>query len=453
MQLKELLEKRSGLITDLEAMIAKLDEEKRSFTDEEKTAYDAKEAEVKSVDNEIALAERRSRLDYHKKKTSEPLESRSLTGRINELPDENRKEKPVIHATAVQHRNLKGFKGPKANEDAYKSGRWLFATVFGHQESRSWCQDHGIETRVMSSNNNFLGGAVVPQEFSRSIIDLREEYGVFRANSKVVPMASDSMIVPRRDGGLTAYFVKDNDEITASDKAWSQVEMTARKIAALAKWSNELNEDAIIAIADDLASEIAYAFATKEDQCGFLGDGTSTYGGITGVIPKINDGSHAASIYTTLTGNTSFATLDIADFVGATSLLPEFASMNAKWYISKAGFASSMQNLAYSAGGNTVTNIGGGMGLSFLGYPVVISQVLNSTLTTQTGTVIALFGDLSLATTFGDRSGVRVDASRDRYFENDQLAIRGTERFDIVAHSTGTNSVAGPMIAIKTAGS
>jgi hypothetical protein len=41
-------------------------------------------------------------------------------------------------------------------------------------------------------------------------------------------------------------------------------------------------EDAIISIADDLAEEIVYAFSLKEDQCGFIGDGTSTYGGIVG---------------------------------------------------------------------------------------------------------------------------------------------------------------------------
>ena len=57
----------------------------------------------------------------------------------------------------------------------------------------------------------------------------------------------------------------------------------------LTKYSNELNEDAVLNIGDDLAGEIAYAFALKEDQCGFLGDGTSTYGGIVGVTTALRN--------------------------------------------------------------------------------------------------------------------------------------------------------------------
>ena len=48
--------------------------------------------------------------------------------------------------------------------------------------------------------------------------------------------------------------------------------MTAKKLMVLTKYSNELNEDAVLNIGDDLAGEIAYAFALKEDQCGFTGD-------------------------------------------------------------------------------------------------------------------------------------------------------------------------------------
>jgi HK97 family phage major capsid protein len=47
--------------------------------------------------------------------------------------------------------------------------------------------------------------------------------------------------------------------------------------------STEIAEDAVIAIADWLVGEIAYAFASKEDDCGFNGDGTSTYGGMRGI--------------------------------------------------------------------------------------------------------------------------------------------------------------------------
>jgi HK97 family phage major capsid protein len=210
--------------------------------------------------------------------------------------------------------------------------------------------------------------------------------------------------------------------------------------------SSEINEDAVINLADDLAAEIAYAFSNAEDTNGFNGDGTSTYGGIWGATVKINDGNHAASIHTAATNNDSFGEFTLTDFHGVVGKLPLYARMNAKWYISAAGFANSMERLAYAGGGNTTSHITGGTGLAFLGYPVVLSQVLNTSLvgTPASGTIACLFGDLRLSTAFGSRRGVTVAMSEHRYFDTDQIGIRGTQRVDINNHSLG------PLIALKT---
>ena len=453
--MKELAEQRNAVLAEIEKHVQVLADETRSLTEDEVKKVDEAKAKVAEIDGKIAdLGKVNETLaEIRNLKQSAPkilTESRTQTGAIEEAPGEKRNKIP---ANVIQRRKINGFDGPDANYRAYKAGQWIMAALFGREQSRQWCQDHGVELRAQSSNNNFLGGYAVIPEFSTAIIDLREQYGVFRRESRVVPMNSDTLLIPRRDGGLTAYFVSESSQITDSDKTWSQVQLTAKKLGTLTRWPSELNDDAVISIAADLASELAWAFALREDQCGFLGDGTSTFGGIFGVVPKIDDGTHTASVITTDVGDTSFNSLDLDDFHRAIGALPLYARQNAKFYISAAGFSASMERLAYGAGGNTKSEIAGGSTLSFLGYPVVLSQVLNSTLTTQTNTVLALFGDLRLATTMGDRSGVMVETSRDRYFEFDQLAIRGIERFDIVAHDLGTNSITGPIVAIKTAGS
>ena len=38
-------------------------------------------------------------------------------------------------------------------------------------------------------------------------------------------------------------------------------------------------------------------------------------------------------------------------------------------------------------------------------------------------------------------------------FEQDEIVVRGTERFDINFHAPGTSSEAGPMVALKLAAS
>jgi HK97 family phage major capsid protein len=88
----------------------------------------------------------------------------------------------------------------------------------------------------------------------------------------------------------------------------------------------------------------------------------------------------------------------------------------------------------------------------FMGYPVVFTQKLNSTLTAQTSTKILAFGDLRAAATLGNRRGLGVKISDHRYLEYDQIGILGTERFDIAVHEQGTASVAGAILVMATPG-
>ena len=358
--------------------------------------------------------------------------------------------KPVEIRTLRRAKALRSFKGADAQRDAYTAGQWLLATVGGDTRAAQWCADNGIETRALATTTNSLGGYSVPEVLESTIIDLREERGVARRSLRVMPMSTDSHIIPRRASGLTAYFVAENAEITASDKGWDAVQLVARKLAVLCRYSSELNEDSILSIADDLASEIAYAFADKEDECGFNGDGTSTYGGIVG----LKSGTLAGSKVTAAAGNTGFGTLDLEDFEAMVGKLPQYASAGARWYVSNVGWANSMLRLAEAAGGNTVAQIAGGAPKQFLGYPVEIVQVMNSTLGAQTSTDgLAYLGNLQLAATMGTRRGISIQVDGSRYFEFDQLAIRGTERFDINYHERGTSTVAGPVIMLSTPGS
>jgi HK97 family phage major capsid protein len=60
-----------------------------------------------------------------------------------------------------------------------------------------------------------------------------------------------------------------------------------------------------------------------------------------------------------------------------------------------------------------------------------------------------LFGDLTKSSTFGDRRQTTISVSDQVYWANDQVGIKGTERFDIVNHDIGTATVAGPVVALQ----
>ena len=348
-----------------------------------------------------------------------------------------------IPATAKATRSLKAFKGEDAERDAYKSGQF-FAALAGNKRSAQWCRDNGV-LNAMGENDDLKGGVLVPPEFETSVISLMETYGVISRYARSYPMSSDTVTVPRRVSGLTAYAVGESAELTASDPALGQVSLTAKKWATMTRVSSELNEDAVIAIADFLAMEMAQAHALKLDTAGFLGNGEATNGGVVGLANALA----AGSVVQAAAGQNTAASLTIAAFQSAAGKLPEFAGINPVWFCHKSVFWNVLARLQLAAGGNNYVDLGNGPVLQFMGYPVVFSQILPSTISGSTK--LAYFGDLAMASTLGLRRGLRVEADSSRYFEFDQTAIKSTTRWDYNIHEVGDATNAGPVVCVQAA--
>jgi hypothetical protein len=333
----------------------------------------------------------------------------------------------------------------RAVDQAYAAGMWFKATIFNNAEAVDWCKSRGVPiTKAQGENVNSAGGFLVPEELLANIIVLREQFGVFRQECQVIPMGSDTLNWPRRIGGLTAYFTGENTAVTESQAAWDNVNLTAKKLGALTRMSNEIAEDAVVSIADWLVGEIAYAFAAKEDDAGFNGDGSSNFGGIRGVTSIFTDGQHTAGQYQT--SSATLTSLVIADFTGTIGKLPQYALPGAKWYMSQQMFYSAAGTVLAKAGGNTTMTLVDPLAPRLLGFPVKIVQKLPIT-APGSGKVQFLFGDLSKSSALGERRGVTIRRSDHRFFEADQIGLLGTERFDINNHDLGDTTTAGPLVA------
>src|SRR5690606_19342407 len=154
----------------------------------------------------------------------------------------------------------------------------------------------------------------------------------------------------------------------------------------------------------------------------------------------------AGSVHIADTANTSFGALDMADFEGMVGKLPEFEGINPVWFVSKAGYYASMHRLLMAAGGNTAENLENGGRPMFLGYPVVFTSVLNKTLTAQTDTKLLAFGDLRMASLFGDRRKMTMSLTDQRFWDEDQIANKRTERLDFDLQSPGTATDPGAIL-------
>ena len=419
----------------------KAEEESRAMTAEENEDFDKHLKEAERFEKD---AERQEKLEAAEKRFNEPAE-RKVTP---EFASGNRIE--VVKPDMFRFGKLRAFKGPKAEANAYTAGKWLMATIMGDAASRQWCRDRGVEIRVQTEGINAAGGFVVPDVMERSIIDLREEYGNARRNCRIVPMSSDHTIIPRRNGGVTAAFIGETTAITESDKSWSVVELTAKKLGALTRMSSELSEDAIINIADDLAQEMAYAFSVKEDQCCIDGDGTNTYGGMLGIRVKMIDGVHLGSYVSAVTTGNTWLTIDDADLMAMMQVLPKYARANAKWHCSPVAKVAVFDRLARAGHGNTTITLGEAALNKYNGFPIEEWPAMPTTAGTMTDVIMLLLGDMRLSTAFGDRRGIVVKVSDQRYIEYDQIGVQATERFCTVHHDIGGAAAAtrGPIVGL-----
>lgn len=457
--LQPLIDLRAHKVLSLQDLIKRADDAGRVLSADEVALFDKLNGEIGDLDRQIQerqahdkrvadLEATRARLDAPVPRSTQPDPVASTGG----APAAGR-----VPATYIRTRALKAYQNTEDSlRKAYRAGMWARAAIFGDDRARSWCLSNGLAqnlSNALGTSPNSSGGFLVPEEFSERVIDLREVYGVFRRNAFVQGMGRDTMVVPRRLTGITIGPVGENPSsgISQSTPTWNQVRLTAKKAGGLVLLSTEVSEDAVIDLADYLVEEFAYAFALFEDQCAFIGDGTSTYLGINGLgnLLTITAGLAGAVACATATHDI-FSEVDATDLSTAMAKLPEYAKPNAKWYCSSVFDELVFGRLLAAAGGNNIATLENGRPMRrYMGYPIEISQVLpNGPSTDYSGLPMCYFGDLRKSSTLGDRRDVRVFPSEHRYMDTDQIGVRGTTRIDIVNHDLGDTSTPGAIVAL-----
>jgi HK97 family phage major capsid protein len=450
------VDKLKKLLDELAAVVAEMEATSEMPSEGDAPAMSAEqEASLRSL--ETRAAGLREQIELLQRIEAKQVELRAVLERAAPAKTVEKTEAPETKESVVENRNyavpratgkLKAFTGPNAEERAYRAGMHLKGFVLGDEEARRWCRDHGVESRAQAGGINSLGGVLVSEELSSEIIRLVEEFGVVPSEFRRVSMNTDSILVARRTGGLSARPIGENAAPTTSDVTFDNVNLVAKLWGIDNRVPNSLLEDSVVDLADAMAVEVAQSFAEAFDNAGLIGDGGSTYHGTTGVATAINDGTHSAGVVTA-TSRTTFDALTLTDFTNLVARLPLFARRAAKFYISPAGYGSSMLRLMVANAGNNATDIAGGANLQFLGFPVVLCHPLQSALTGTTGTVACLFGDMSQAATYGERRAVTIKTDGSRFIEYDQTLTFATARVAIVAHDLGSTTKAGPVVALK----
>ena len=354
---------------------------------------------------------------------------------------------------------------PEAEYKAYVTG--LFVGGLQNEAARQkYAEVTGVDYKTHTQGNDATGGIFVPTETSSLIINLKDTYGSFRRNVRVEPMGSESVRIFRTGDDVTAYWGSETGTLSSSDMSFDAITLNAKKMYALAVLSEELVMNSTQNLGLRFAESVARQFAKKEDQAGFLGDGTSTYGGVLGLYGKLNkvltDGggtwtndTHKGYLGSAqvCAGNT-FAEVTMGNLIAGMRKVPTYALTGAKWYFNKVAFGETAERLAYAQGGSTAAELAGSFGQRLFGYPVEFVDVMPGT--DANSQVFAWFGNLSQAATLGDRMTTAIKQDASKGFDTDTIYVKATQYLDIKVHEMGNyNATAasretGPIVGFVT---
>jgi HK97 family phage major capsid protein len=316
-------------------------------------------------------------------------------------------EKTMIPAK-VKNQRSKHF---ASSEDAYISGMYL-SSLAGDRRAQDFMA-------AQSGGTDNKGGFSVPDPLSNALINLIEDRGTARQKAQRIVMSSDTWSVPKVTAQATIYYPAEAAAITESDVTFGQVQLTAKKLAALVKMSTEITEDSVLSMLDVVVDRIAYSIALEADKNLF-----------NGVAGGVNTSGIAGDASVDDTNVASVAALALTDLTECASGIgnPVVGAVN-EWYMSPVVFHSQVRDLLNAAGGNAVADIENGQRPLLLGYPVNLVSCLPAA--PASGELVAAFGDLRIGAYFGDRRALNFKTLNELYMENDQIGVVATERIDI----------------------
>ena len=297
----------------------------------------------------------------------------------------------------------------------------------------------GIEVKAAISSTDIP----LPVQYASQIVELVYTYGQARKLCTVYPLGTASVKLPRlKTGEPTFSFIAISGAVGEKVPQTEFVTFTPGKAGGIVRIPSEIDADSIVAVGQFVARYIAREMAFLEDNCLFIGDGTSTYNSIQGIGKQATtDGGNA--LLQLATGKTKPSDITLNNVRTLRGGVTGAVLKTAKYFMHP-----SMEQLLVSYNTSaTVTpymrNPDGSATLD--GFEIVwINAMPVYSSTANASAYMIYFGDLSWWY-FGERLAMSVETSRDVYFATDEIGIRALERIDI--HQMGQSSTGALQLA------
>jgi len=381
MDINDLLQKRGEIINEMKAILDKAEAENRDLTGEEKTAYEAMDADQVSMK---ARADRMETLN-------------TVHGDLD-----NMRGDPV--RLTVDPANGGNPAHPRAGAE-YSSGFDRYARVGMNGLT-------GDILNALQVGTDSEGGYIVPEEFDTQLTEYLQDINEVRQYVNVISTASDRNIPVESSLG-TATWTAEEAAYTASDAAFGQVVLASHKLGTIIKVSEELLADAFFDVQSYLARNFAKRFGLAEESAFIAGDNS---GKPNGIVQGSGLGITAAGA----------AAITSDELVGMYHAVPRQYRANARWIMADA----TVMMVRKLKDGNSQylwqPGLQAGQPDMLLGRQLLTSSAMPAA---TTGLKSVVFGDLS-GYTVADRQGTVVQRLSELYAANGQVGFRAYRRMD-----------------------
>ncbi len=356
----------------------------------------------------------------------------------DEVADVKHNARQRLQALAEQH-GRGDYRGPFASASDARTFGQLVAAVYRRDQAAI---QSVLRTADVEPSPGTSGGYLVTEAAADAIIRNVEAAGVFERNCPATPVNSLKGWSAKRATGPTVYYPDYSDEITTSAPTFERAQWSLQRwaIATLVdEWM--LASELAGALGDFIAEEFGYGIALAEDTNWFMGDGTSTYAGYTGLFKNTGLVDVDAD-----TGDDTFAeviaksTFYLAEVLGAA---PRWAhAAGPKWFMHPSLFYSYLG--VRDSAGMPIVNVylasGGLDSFTLMGYPVALTPVAPDLADSAATTCMLVFGALQRSCQLmRHRGAMFMKASEHLKFLEGQLALKCDVPQDMIV--TGSDGI------------
>jgi len=342
----ELRGRRAQLIKDADAIVAAAQAEGRSMTSEEKSKFEAIEADARGLKQEIEIIERNAELKKE----------------IAAMEGEARAAAPKANAASAFGKYLRhGFSALTAEE-------------------RAMVQKRGTNTQVAGTDN--LGGYLVPQEFSNELNVATAFTGEVERLAKKLNTASGGLLdyPTLNDTATDANLVTEAGAVTVQDMTFGNAQLSAYNYSSLVRVSQQLLQDSAFDLNSFLVEAMGERIARATNAAFTTGTGSSQPQGIV----------TGSALGKTAAGASAITADDILDLIY--SIDPSYRNKPGFGLMAHDNIIAAVRALGLGAANDFpifIPSMEVGQPDRIFGVPVYVNNDMQSSIATGTKTMVA----------------------------------------------------------------